>query len=564
MLNRLMPKSLCACLALKGRLSPTGYSPQRKRALAPKNADALFGGYSRVARHILIALALTTYVSLSLHAQSTPLFHFEPKPGPYTVGLKVVEQYDHSRVFRSATDALGKPYTGDRDRPLQTLIWYPATASTAKTMTVKDYVDLLPTETEFDHPQVWAYWKDYVAALKLALASPMTAVRDAQPTIGHFPVVIYSPSLNGMSWQNADLCEYLASYGYVVIATPDLGAKTRAIDVNDRNVDAEADAGDIEFLIAYAHTLPDADMSKISVAGYSWGGMANLYAAAKDSRILAMAELDTSFRYYPGLVKDTGYVHPNHMTIPMLYLSHGEDSEEIVARRNMPSELGPSVLNAWTHGDLIYVNMMGLVHGEFSSMAQRNETFWKNYPNGRIADYSREDGTVGYAYVARYVLAFLDSYLKGGATGTTFLKNTPAENGAPPHSISVLYRKAKGLAPTLETLKLEAGKQGFNHLDVIYAAMKKDTPDFKPIATEMGVWADDLIASGHLPEAIDVLKLNTEIYPDGVVGFQVYTALADAYSQNGQKDLAIVTYKTQLEKTPGNALVIEKLKALSK
>jgi tetratricopeptide (TPR) repeat protein len=94
--------------------------------------------------------------------------------------------------------------------------------------------------------------------------------------------------------------------------------------------------------------------------------------------------------------------------------------------------------------------------------------------------------------------------------------------------------------------------------------MKKDTPDFKPVATEMGAWAGDLTAAGHLPEAIDVLKLAVAIYPDGVVGFQVYTALGDAYLQAGQKDLAIQSYKTQMEKTPGAAAVAEKLKALSK
>jgi hypothetical protein len=42
------------------------------------------------------------------------------------VGLNVVEQYDYSRVYRHSTDALGKPYSGERARPLQTLVWYPA------------------------------------------------------------------------------------------------------------------------------------------------------------------------------------------------------------------------------------------------------------------------------------------------------------------------------------------------------------------------------------------------------------------------------------------------------
>ena len=41
-------------------------------------------------------------------------------PGPYAVGFKVIEQYDRSRTWRLATDALGKPTQGERARPLQT------------------------------------------------------------------------------------------------------------------------------------------------------------------------------------------------------------------------------------------------------------------------------------------------------------------------------------------------------------------------------------------------------------------------------------------------------------
>ena len=62
-----------------------------------------------------LAIALTL---LSARAQDKPLFHFTEEPGPHSVGLKVVEQYDYARVYRSATDDLGKPYQGERARPL--------------------------------------------------------------------------------------------------------------------------------------------------------------------------------------------------------------------------------------------------------------------------------------------------------------------------------------------------------------------------------------------------------------------------------------------------------------
>lgn len=75
--------------------------------------DALF----LFLRRSSTALGLLMMV-VSLRAQDAPLFHFEPKPGSYGVGLKVVGQYDHTRAFHGPIDALGKPYTGERVRPL--------------------------------------------------------------------------------------------------------------------------------------------------------------------------------------------------------------------------------------------------------------------------------------------------------------------------------------------------------------------------------------------------------------------------------------------------------------
>src|ERR1035438_7190085 len=80
-----------------------------------------------------------------LGASDGPLFHFTEKPGPYAVGLKVVDQYDFSRTYRPKVYALGKSTLGERARPLQTLIWYPAEKSGKKPFTVGDYSDLLAT-----------------------------------------------------------------------------------------------------------------------------------------------------------------------------------------------------------------------------------------------------------------------------------------------------------------------------------------------------------------------------------------------------------------------------------
>jgi dienelactone hydrolase/predicted negative regulator of RcsB-dependent stress response len=512
---------------------------------------------------VQVAVVASAVVALAgaaaASAQNAPVFQFTEKPGPYQVGLKVVEQYDYSRVYRHSTDDLGKPYSGERARPLQTLIWYPAQKTGGKPMSVADYGDLLATETSFGKPTMSADWKKWIAAMKPALATPLWAVRDAPSAPGRFPVVIYAPSFSAMSWENADLCEYLASHGYVVLASPDMGASSRAMTSDLAGIDAQA--GDISFLIGYAQTLPNTDMSGVAVGGFSWGGISNLFAAARDNRIHALVALDGSMRYFPGLVKQAGDVHPDQMTIPLLYFAQGEITLEDQQRyfTDAAKNEGPSVLNAWTHGDLITAHMLGLVHVEHSSMYQRNEDVWKGFQDNRKGDYEREDGIVGYAWIARYTLQFLDAYLKHDAAAMAYLKKTPAENGAPKHFMTVNYRPAKGVPASLEAFRSELGRQGFSHAADVYATMQKEKSDFKLNETAVNSWGYDLMAGNHLPEAIDLFKLNVQIYPDSGNAFD---SLGEAYMRSGQKQLAVESYKTSLEKDPSNQNAKEKLKEL--
>jgi dienelactone hydrolase len=497
------------------------------------------------------------FLSCSAAFTQTP-FHFTAKPGPFPVGLNVVEQYDYSRVYRPAMDDLGKPYVGERARPLQTLIWYPAQSTSRSPMTVADYGQLAATETSFGKPHMSQDDKDWIAGMTPTLKDAMWARRDAPEATGSFPLVVYAPSFSAASWENADLCEYLASNGYVVIASPDMGATARGMTSDLAGIDAQAE--DITFLISYARTLPNIDMSQIAVAGFSWGGISNLFAAAHDSRIRALVALDGSMRYYPGLIEKAGDVHPEAMTIPLLYFSQGEiPLENIELHHARPDQTGPSPLNAWTHGDLVSVHDLALVHTEHSSMYQRNEEAWKEYAEDHKADYVREDGIAGYAWVCRYTLSFLDAYLKHDASALAWLKKTPAENGVPAHFLTVKFRAASGTPASLDGFRAEIGRQGFDHAPEIYAAMKKEKADFKIDEDVVADWADRLMDQNHSPEAITLLKFNVQNYPDSS---GAYAHLAEIYSKSGDKPLARENYQKAIEKDPNNADAKNKLKAL--
>jgi hypothetical protein len=386
---------------------------------------------------VLIAFfALCTCFCSTLATPQTSQFKFLEKPGPYPIGLKIVYQYDRSRSYPSIPKGSSKPSPGDDARPLQTLLWYPSLRSTTKPMTVGDYVQLADTEIHFNAPD--GRWR---SLLKASFDIPLWAVREAKPTKGRYPVLIYAPSDSSVSWENADLCEYLASHGYVVLASPSMGVATR--DMTDDLDGINAQARDISFLITYARSLPDTDLSEVAVVSWSWGGISSLFASARDSRIDAMVEMDGSMRYYPGLVKRAGDVHPERMTIPLLCFTRNVSLEDLENDDAPPADkVGPNVLNMWIHGDLLTVNMLGMAHPEFSSMFQRRESA-QRFAENQVADYGREDANTSYAWVALYTLNFLDAYLKHDPFAKVFLKSSPAENGVPKHFMGIKFRPAQ-------------------------------------------------------------------------------------------------------------------------
>lgn len=389
------------------------------------------------------AMASLAILAVAVHGQKYSAPHFRVERGPFPVGLKVADQYDRTRVFQRR---LSEDSVLDGPRPLQTLIWYPAEKSSSRRMTVGDYLALTRTETSFETPEETPTSKEWTSYLGPVQHGPMRAIRDAPAKNGRDPVIIYSPSFSSVSWENADLCEYLASFGYIVIAAPAMGESTRASTHSVAG--AEAQARDVSFLLTFAQSLPNTDMSRVAAVGFSWGGLADLLAAAQDHRIDALVSLDGSERYFPGYVQESGFAKPEQMKIPLIYFEEGDQSVEaqdaVTARFHSQ---GPSVLNAWQHGDLITAHMLGLFHPAFYSLSYRNEEIWKTeFKELQVADYDYDDCLLQFSWVLRYTRAFLDAYLKRDASAMAMLKAGPRANGVPKHQMATAFRAASAVA----------------------------------------------------------------------------------------------------------------------
>lgn len=108
---------------------------------------------------------------------------------------------------------------------------------------------------------------------------------------------------------------------------------------------------------------------------------------------------------------------------------------------------------------------------------------------------------------------------------------------------------------TINDKGIEAGIAMYRDLKAKQAA----TYDFsEPELNQLGY---QLMRAGKVKEAIEIFKLNVEMYPQG---FNTYDSLAEAYMNANERELAITNYKKSLELNPNNTNAVEALKSLEK
>jgi tetratricopeptide (TPR) repeat protein len=501
-----------------------------------------------------VAGCVLAFVAVVARGES---FSFDEKPGEFAVGFKVVQQYDGTRTYLGRYDTTtGEPITKNRARPIQTLIWYPA-AKSGDRLHYGDYLILTGSEDDFTRSaeqiaNVSEFrLRDFIprdmpaSAIDAIKHQPMWATRDAAPAAGKFPVAVYAPSHNESAAENADLCEFLASHGYVVIASPSFGANNRWMGL--RLSDVETQASDIEFLVGYAATLSDADASRIAVIGYSWGGVANVFAAARDSRIAALVGLEGGIRLVGKLVAAAPYVTPENVTVPYLYLSARPISTEDLFRQEQ--DLSGDLLARLKYADLFVVTLEPLVHYEFASKHLR--FLDTNEPIVFPGDYSLTETYQAYAWLARYTLAFLDAELKHDANAANWLVRSPEANGLPAHQVRLEVNRGKGIAPTREAIAAELHRRGFAHAREVFTELREQDAKFKFPPEEFADWIENLQTQRRYDEVIAIATEFAATYPDRPGPL---VRIGDAYRSKGETTRAIEFYKKALAIDPHNAV----------
>lgn len=515
----------------------------------------------------LPALLLASLLTLALGvASAADLQSFLPS-GPYRVGLHVKQQYDRARVYQHARNPVtAQANGGDRSRPIQTLVWYPAIGQGAP-LSYRDYVATVATEEEFSRTADQVRLATDLLVEQRAAGAPQVpadmaqrvrALRDAPERPGKFPVVIYAPSHSAYAMENADLCEYLASHGYIVIASASLGARSHAMTADLEG--AEAQANDIGFLVGYAHTLEQADTTRIGVVGYSWGGLSNVLAAARDDRIRAIVSLDGSlraaFEYVNGGPRAARYVTPERLAVPLLYVTRLQGSAQTgdQDKGEIDSGIGADLLARMRYADIYLATMEAASHMDFSSWSLRMA------PDGAFRGRTRARAEAAYGAMARTVQRFLDARLKNDAAALRLLDADLAPNATPPGLVSFAVRRAASPAPTMDTFLDQLGRQGFERIGPIYDQLHGQNPDLSLDPLQIHDWGMKLLRERRAREAVQVFALGVRLYPER---FEfLYDGLGQAQEAAGERAGAIASYRQALALEPTHPHARERLGAL--
>lgn len=314
-----------------------------------------------------VALALSTVRA------DTPMWG-DLEPGAFDVGYTSFWSLDASRTYVSPE--LGFDRTTKHARPVLVNLWYPASPTDAARMRHADYFDLTLHEQpalELLARELSAYARDVTsqetvgvgeadfdqtqrAAFADLLETATASARDAAHAPGPFPLVLYHAGYGSSFEDNAVLCEFLASHGYIVAGSAFLDGSGESL-----NIDADRDSeADLQHLIRVAGAHLPVDWNHIAMIGHSGGAHTALRFLSRVSTPLdAAVMLDTTQDYHsfsdhrwddtvPVALENAG-----HITMPLLF----------AARQNALFRLADKL----DHAPRLYLTFRGFDHQTFTT-----------------------------------------------------------------------------------------------------------------------------------------------------------------------------------------------------
>jgi dienelactone hydrolase len=315
--------------------------------------------------------------------------------GNYNVGFKALSLYDSTRTINNQKSF----------RPIQVSIWYPAEKSIhPNPITYKDYFLLSASEVNYDifpgdRDSTIANYKNLLAqnginndAVDNWFNTKMLADKDAVPIDEKFPLVVVAQGNFHSAHHQAFLCEFLASYGYIVITTPSQTRISGQMTDNSQALQsADEQVNDMEFAIYALKNYPDVDVNNIALIGHSFGGRSILLLQMIDENVKCIVSLDGGLGLNTAVedIQKSGFYNPDNMNVPLLHFY--EDSEEFI-------KPDFSLINSFNKSKRFLVKINDMHHFYFSSFGLVSGTLKGFSPSSKnladkfklICDFTRD------------------------------------------------------------------------------------------------------------------------------------------------------------------------------
>ncbi len=498
---------------------------------------------------LLAALTLATYHPLT--AQILPVWG-GLEPGPHYVGYRVLYELDRSRIWRAAPDSSPSQETA---RPIRISVWYPADVSSDRTtMTLAEFVqDSAPSEyfaqlnrlLERRFVEIFSGVSQELYDTLLTL--PLAAVKNAAPSAGSYPLVMYSPGGQASFPDNGVLSAYLASHGYVVASVPQLESTLEGV-FEGYSRQTAVQTRDIEFAAGVMHDFPEVDRRRLAVIGYSLGGSVALRVALHNPNVGAIVGLDPSFAYARSIqaLGDSQSFDVFNLRIPILSLQAGNEESQRYD--------SPVIYDTLRFSDRYIGYVAETVHGDFSEI---KPMLIPALAHGEELEPALVQGRRGYTASCRYVVRFLDGVLKNDPAGLAFVASSSGENGMDAGLIQMESRPAADVPTEVELVAL-IQQHDYEIASERLRLAQQTYPDLDVVRENiMSGFAHRLRANGELDAAISVFRLNIQVHPNSIRG---HNGLADAYLSNGDSLMVIRTYERLLESLPLDTTISQSTK----
>ncbi len=505
----------------------------------------------------ILVLAVFLIVAAGTAALASPSeFWGKLEPGPYGIGFRTVEKYDYSRTFGDKRDYFGNPLPGEKARPIQICTWYPANTSDEDVpITYAEYAYSYPEDESFIRVLA-AIQNREIGLIQSFIGGnrgfvmdlfnrPVAAVRNAEPYDSAFPLIIYHPQFQTCISENAVLCEYLASYGFVVATSHPMGMHRISPDFDQAGMLTAM--RDREFVAAFMRDRPGVDYDRIGLLGSAAGGGSALLMQMRNNSIGAVAGIGGSFTetILTDLISQNAYFDISRAVVPVMQLYPNTRPSEDTA---FFASLKYAPRYSYSYTGLTPANFVQI--GTIRCM---------------LPDSSGNIGIIrdqGYEAVCRRVFHFFNATLNNSEQSLAMLEDNIKDTAIRPDAYTYSYYDATERPPSRDQFVSILRERGVSTAVEIFDKFRAIDSSLilfnEPYLNYMGY---QNLQSGRTTDALHLFRMNAETYPQSP---NVWDSYADGCLAAADTAQAILCYQKVLEALSGDTNIDEQLRATLK